>query len=139
MRPDYFSALAEAQSFAQKIHAYINSKEHKNMSTLTAPRATAETVTVEKLQLVKTEEKQFLLRLSEQQAGYLIDLLWAHVGGDVAAYVLVPLGYALKDAGAERIRAKNAGSAYAAFRHATLEFTDDAAREAAGAPKKVVY
>lgn len=130
------SALTEAYNIAASIHQYIDLKENKNMAVLT-PQATVETVEVEKK--VKTKEKQFLLRLTPAQAGYLIDLLHAHVAGDVAHHVLAPLGYALTIAGAVRLKARNTANAYGASRHAVLDFTDAAAREAAGAPPKASY
>jgi hypothetical protein len=109
-------------------------KKESEMSTVATVK------TVERTKSVVVTEKEYTLKLTEQQAGYLVDLLHAHVAGEVVTDLLTPLGYALASAGARRISARNdntynyAGSYARAY--AVLKYADDAAREAATGKKK---
>lgn len=133
---EYLALYNEAKQIANSIHAYINNKE-KKMSVLT-PAATVETVEIEKT--VKTKAKQYTVRLSEQQAGYLMSFLYQHAAGEVVSHLFTPIRTALVNAGARQLspvndnKEKYSGSVgfYYTFPYAVLKFRDDEAREAAG-------
>lgn len=139
------SALAEATRIASQIHDYINRRTNPKGNTMPVltPIATVDTVTIEKV--TKVNEKQYTLRLSELQAGYVLGLLYGAVAGEVASYVFYPLASALQATGAKRLYANNTNKEkhnsavgyYYTSGYAVLDFKDDAAREAAGAPKKL--
>lgn len=139
------SALAEATRIASQIHDYINRRTNPKGNTMPVltPIATVDTVTIEKI--TKVKEKQYTLRLTEQQAGYLVGLIHGAVAGEVASYVFSGLASALISAGAKRLYANNTNKEkynsavgyYYTSGYAVLDFKDDDAREAAGAPKKL--
>lgn len=138
------SALAEATRIASQIHDYINRRTNPKGNTMPVltPIASVDTVTIEKV--TKVKEKQYTLRLSELQAGYLLGLFYSGVAGEVASYVFSPLSSALVGAGVKRLFANNTNKEkydsavgyYYTHGYAVLDFKDDDAREAAGAPAK---
>lgn len=71
--------------------------------------ATVTTTAVDRVKTVTVQEQEYLLKLDEMQAGYLYDLLYRFVSGDVAGIVFAPIAKALRHAGINTLkyRAKN--------------------------------
>jgi hypothetical protein len=114
-------------------------KKENEMSAVATVKTVKRTKTVE----VEVAEKEYTLKLTEQQAGYFIDLTYAHLSGEVSDDLLLPLSYALADAGAKRIYASNDNNAdYTgkfSRRYAVLKYKDEDARKAATGKKSPVF
>lgn len=117
-----------------------NAKEtNMTVTTVTIPTAAREYVTVKKT--IEAQEQVFTLKMTGLQAGYLRDVLVAHITGEVATF-LRPLATALGVAGAAREYAANTNKreaysdGYPAAK-ATVDFADNYERELAGVPAKI--
>lgn len=155
-REDRRQIYAEASRISQAINDYVNKQyaatgtynpnlKKENTVAVTTPAAeqftpTAVRTTVSVPRTYTAKESRYTITLSEHQAGYLIDLLQAHVAGEISQY-LQPISKALKAAGASRRYATNTNTRHSGltgykYQVAVMNFAGDTERELAGVPTK---